>query len=149
MAKELGLDRAPIEFQTFYLSHVLVIPPNANTWLLLLTKNALLEKVPKKLGRGLPPPPPLIRVMPERMRPFPQETVPYKHNRKSNQIRHSKPFLCRRGNTEVETLRSVLEESHNMVWGGSKQNMACGADLISVMFSPHRFSPHRFFSTQI
>ena len=50
------------------------------------------------------------------MRPFPQETIPYKHNRKS------KPFLCRSGNTEVETLRSVLEESHNMVWGGSKQN---------------------------
>ena len=28
MAKEMGLDRAPIEFQTFYFSHVLVVPPN-------------------------------------------------------------------------------------------------------------------------
>ena len=27
MAKEMGLDRAPIEFQTFYFSHVLVVPP--------------------------------------------------------------------------------------------------------------------------
>ena len=24
----MGLDRAPIEFQTFYFSHVLVVPPN-------------------------------------------------------------------------------------------------------------------------
>ena len=28
MAKEMGLDMAPIEFQTFYFSHVLVVPPN-------------------------------------------------------------------------------------------------------------------------
>ena len=28
MAKEMGLDRAPIEFQTFYFSHVLVVPPS-------------------------------------------------------------------------------------------------------------------------
>ena len=28
MAKEMGLDRGPIEFQTFYFSHVLVVPPN-------------------------------------------------------------------------------------------------------------------------
>ena len=28
MAKEMGLDRAPVEFQTFYFSHVLVVPPN-------------------------------------------------------------------------------------------------------------------------
>ena len=28
MAKEMGLDRAPIEFQTFYFSHVLVVTPN-------------------------------------------------------------------------------------------------------------------------
>ena len=28
MAKEMGLDRAPIEFQTFYFSHVCVTPPN-------------------------------------------------------------------------------------------------------------------------
>ena len=28
MAKEMGLDKAPIEFQTFYFSHVLVVPPN-------------------------------------------------------------------------------------------------------------------------
>ena len=28
MAKEMGLGRAPIEFQTFYFSHVLVVPPN-------------------------------------------------------------------------------------------------------------------------
>ena len=28
MAKKLGLDRAPIEFQTFYFPHVLVVPPN-------------------------------------------------------------------------------------------------------------------------
>ena len=26
MAKEQGLDRAPIRFQTFYFSHVLVVP---------------------------------------------------------------------------------------------------------------------------
>ena len=31
MAKEMGLDRAPIEFQTFYFSHVLVVPPNHQT----------------------------------------------------------------------------------------------------------------------
>ena len=31
MAKEIGLDMAPIEFQTFYFSHVLVVPPNAST----------------------------------------------------------------------------------------------------------------------
>ena len=30
MAKEMGLDRAPIEFQTFYFSHVLVVSPNRN-----------------------------------------------------------------------------------------------------------------------
>ena len=29
MAKEMGLDRAPIEFQTFYFSHVCVTPPNS------------------------------------------------------------------------------------------------------------------------
>ena len=29
MAKEMGLDRAPIEFQTFYFSHVLLVPPIA------------------------------------------------------------------------------------------------------------------------
>ena len=28
MTKEMGLDRAPIEFHTFYFSHVLVVPPN-------------------------------------------------------------------------------------------------------------------------
>ena len=28
MAKEMGLDRAPIEFQTFYISHELLVPPN-------------------------------------------------------------------------------------------------------------------------
>ena len=28
MEKEMGLDRAPIEFQTFNFSHVLVVPPN-------------------------------------------------------------------------------------------------------------------------
>ena len=27
-ANEMGLDRAPIEFQTFYFSHVLVVPPS-------------------------------------------------------------------------------------------------------------------------
>ena len=27
MAKGMGLDRAPIEFQTFYFPHVLVVPP--------------------------------------------------------------------------------------------------------------------------
>ena len=30
MAKEMGLDRAPIEFQTFYFSHVLVVPPTGH-----------------------------------------------------------------------------------------------------------------------
>ena len=30
MAKEMGLDRAPIEFKTFYFSHVLVVPPNVH-----------------------------------------------------------------------------------------------------------------------
>ena len=29
MAKEMGLDRAPIEFQTFYFFHVWLDPPNA------------------------------------------------------------------------------------------------------------------------
>ena len=29
IAKEMGLDRALIECQTFYFSHVLVVPPNA------------------------------------------------------------------------------------------------------------------------
>ena len=29
MAKEMGIDRAPIEFQFFYFSHVLLVPPNA------------------------------------------------------------------------------------------------------------------------
>ena len=28
MAKEMGLDRAPIDFQTFYFSHVLLVPPS-------------------------------------------------------------------------------------------------------------------------
>ena len=28
MAKKMGLNRAPIEFQTFYFFHVLVVPPN-------------------------------------------------------------------------------------------------------------------------
>ena len=36
MAKEMGLDRAPIEFQTFYFSHVLLVPPNASTWRIFL-----------------------------------------------------------------------------------------------------------------
>ena len=27
MAKEMGIDRAPIEFQFFYFSHVLLVPP--------------------------------------------------------------------------------------------------------------------------
>ena len=31
MAKEMGLDRAPIEFQTFYFFHVLVVPPSPHT----------------------------------------------------------------------------------------------------------------------
>ena len=26
----MGLDRAPIEFQTFYFSHVLVVPPSVH-----------------------------------------------------------------------------------------------------------------------
>ena len=28
MTKEMALDRAPIEFQTFYFSHVWLVPPN-------------------------------------------------------------------------------------------------------------------------
>ena len=30
MSKEMGLDRAPIEFQTFYIFHVLVVPPSGD-----------------------------------------------------------------------------------------------------------------------
>ena len=30
MANKMGLDRAPIEFQTFYFSHVLVVPPSVD-----------------------------------------------------------------------------------------------------------------------
>ena len=33
MAKEMGSDRTPIEFQTFYFSHVLVVPPTTYTHL--------------------------------------------------------------------------------------------------------------------
>ena len=32
MRKEMGLDRAPNEFQTFYFSHVLLVPPSVNVW---------------------------------------------------------------------------------------------------------------------
>ena len=35
MAKGMGLDRAPIEFQTFYFSHVLLVPPNVSTYVWL------------------------------------------------------------------------------------------------------------------
>ena len=44
--------------------------------LLLLTKNALLEKGPKNSGMGRPPP--LIRARPERKRLFSIDVFPYK-----------------------------------------------------------------------
>ena len=52
---------------------------SSNNWqfgrhrLLLLTKSAILEIEPKKLGQG---PRPLTPAIPERMYSFPQETIP-------------------------------------------------------------------------
>ena len=48
----MGLDRAPIEFQTFYFSHVLVVPPTVgSSHLVILCDGAeipLLVKVAKR-----------------------------------------------------------------------------------------------------
>ena len=49
--------------------------------------------------------------MPERMRPFPQETVPYKHNRKSNQAFKTFPLQARQhgGRDAEKRIRGVAQ----------------------------------------